>query len=92
MHHGVDPLLAQHRLDLAPIQQVALDQTTGSHRGPVAEDQVVIDPDLMAFGGQQLGRVRTNIARAACNKDIHDLRSAGVSALVLVLRAELADA
>ena len=67
MHDGVDPFLAQHRLDLASIQQVALDESAGRHRGPVAENQVVIDPDLMACRGQQPGRVGTNIARAACH-------------------------
>ena len=78
MHHRVDPLLPQDGLDPGAVQQVALDQPARRDRGPVAEDQVVVDPDLVAAAGEQLRRVRPDISGTTGHQNVHEFPVAGL--------------
>ena len=53
------------------VRKVAEDKAVGGHSGAMAKAQVVVDPNVVTAGQEELHGMAANVARAAGNQNSH---------------------
>ena len=73
VHHRFDTAFDQHLVEPFAFRQVADNEPLRRHRRPMAEAEIVIDPDIVPMRQQQLDGVTADITRAAGDENVHEL-------------------